>query len=124
MYWYKSFICTCVTMYLHMSLCMHLCIHVIPCVYVCMIWYTCYYVCFFVFRCVPLCVQVITCVYMCNTVYTYHPFIIINTYGGICIFTSPFQKTSVKFCERLFNIFYYSFFPVSPLYWGSLFYWQ
>lgn len=31
---------------------------------------------------------------------------------------SPFQKTSVKFYERLFNIFYYSVFPVSPLYLG------
>ena len=111
-------------MYVLMSLCVQMCHYMCTCVYMC--YFVCICVTMYVLMslCVHLCIHVIPCVYMCNTVYTYHPFIIINTYGGICIMFPPFLKTSVKFCERLLIIFYYFIFPVSPLCWGSLFYWQ
>lgn len=61
---------------------------------------------------------------LCMYVYIYHPFYYFLYLWGYMYYLSLFLKTSVKFYERLLIIFYYSVFPVPPLCWGSLFYWQ
>ena len=138
MYWYKSFVCTYVTMYVQVSLCMYVCHFVCTCVsmyvkvslcmhmchyvstYVTMYVQVslCMYVCHFVCMCVTLYVCVSLCMYLC--IHT-TLFITFYTYGGICIMFPPFLKTSVKFCERLLIIFYFLLSPY-PLFVGGLYF--